>query len=222
MAEWLAFQLSVWHEIATWYGWSATGLFSEEASAFSPEDLYSNLLGIKTAAVLIYQSNVASEAAYNENMTAAVPRFLERLGGVPGDVGRAAMRSVDGVWWDSHVRLPEKRLVRRRYMDHDAQLSPWLVTRAWRAGEWDRSVTDACTTKQQAVALQNPDNFAGVPFRTLATLEITVSTRLAARMRLPDPATRHITQDDFAALIARIRVENDREFGVGASGPDAQ
>src|SRR5262249_26361243 len=43
LAEWLDFQASIWHEIATWYRWSSTR-FSEQPSAFSPEDLYSNLL----------------------------------------------------------------------------------------------------------------------------------------------------------------------------------
>ena len=49
LAQWIAFQLSTWHEIATWFGWSALSIFPEEASAFSPEDLYSNLLGIRIA-----------------------------------------------------------------------------------------------------------------------------------------------------------------------------
>ncbi len=37
VGEWIAFQLGVWHEIATWYGWASVRGFSEKASAFSPE-----------------------------------------------------------------------------------------------------------------------------------------------------------------------------------------
>jgi hypothetical protein len=50
IAQWLAVQLSMWHEIATWYGSSSFPGFPEKASAFSPEDLYSNILGTKIAA----------------------------------------------------------------------------------------------------------------------------------------------------------------------------
>jgi hypothetical protein len=221
LAQWLAFQLSVWHEIATWYGWSSTP-FSEQASAFSPEDLYSNLLGTKAAAVLIYQGYVSSEATYNESMNAGLPVLLEHLGAVPGETGRAAMRSVDGVWWDSRARLPEKRLVRQRYMDDGPRMSPWLVPRGWRADQSDPAVVAACSGHDQPLILSNPDEFAGVPFRTLATVEITVSNTLAAAMPLPNPPSRRITQDDFVAIIAHIRAENEREFGVGASRPEPQ
>jgi hypothetical protein len=50
----------VWREIATWYGWSALTLFPEEASAFSPEDLYSNLPDIKLAGSFVCQYAVTS------------------------------------------------------------------------------------------------------------------------------------------------------------------
>lgn len=42
----IAYDLSVWHEIATWYGVSSVPLVSEQFSSFSPEDVYSNLLGL--------------------------------------------------------------------------------------------------------------------------------------------------------------------------------
>ncbi len=42
IAQWLAVQLSIWHEIGTWYGASSFPGFPEKASAFSPEDLYSS------------------------------------------------------------------------------------------------------------------------------------------------------------------------------------
>ncbi|MGL4602500.1 MAG: DUF4056 domain-containing protein, partial [Plesiomonas sp.] len=49
LAAQLAYQLAQWHEIAQWYGYRSIALVSEEVSAFSPEDLYSNLLGSKLA-----------------------------------------------------------------------------------------------------------------------------------------------------------------------------
>jgi hypothetical protein len=38
-----------WHEIAIWYGWANVPMFSERPSAVLPEDMYSNLLGIRIA-----------------------------------------------------------------------------------------------------------------------------------------------------------------------------
>ena len=68
IAQWVAFQMSIWHEIATWYGWSATGVFSEKASAFSPEDLYSNMLGIKIAGGIIRTRAARTDQLFNANM----------------------------------------------------------------------------------------------------------------------------------------------------------
>lgn len=45
LAARLAFRLAAWHEIAQWYGYHSVPGFPEEISAFTPEDLYSNLLG---------------------------------------------------------------------------------------------------------------------------------------------------------------------------------
>lgn len=41
LAGHLAFEIAQWHEIAQWYGFQSVPGFSEEISAFSPEDLYS-------------------------------------------------------------------------------------------------------------------------------------------------------------------------------------
>lgn len=122
----------MWHEIATWYGWSVISIFPEEASAFSPEDLYSNLLGIKLAGSLIYQGAVVSEASYNENMQGALQMILPRLGAQPAEVGQRAARAVDGQWWDARVALPDKRLVLRCNFDSGISSSPWLVQQAAR------------------------------------------------------------------------------------------
>jgi len=58
------FQLSIWHEIATWYGWSWVSTFPETASAFSPEDLYSNILGTKIAMVIAHRQMTVSEHVF--------------------------------------------------------------------------------------------------------------------------------------------------------------
>src|SRR5215831_6786687 len=71
LAEWLNIQAGIWHEIATWYGWASTP-FSERPSAFSPEDLYSNLVGMKITGTILRRHAAGDELEYNRAVTAAL------------------------------------------------------------------------------------------------------------------------------------------------------
>ena len=223
LAQWIAFQLSLWHEIATWFGWSALPMFPEEASAFSPEDLYSNLLGIRIAGTLVYGYGVASEAAYNENMHVTIARLLHRLGAQPVEIGHDAALAVDGTWWDSSVALPAKQLLRRRNFSEGPHLTPWLVTESPASSHFKASIAAACADSGGPVTLSVPETCAGpkVPCGDIASVEITVSDAVAARgfpfPRLGDP---RVTQADFPAIIAAIRAANATEFGPDADRPD--
>ena len=217
LAQWVAFQLSIWHEIATWYGWSAIALFPEEASAFSPEDLYSNLLGVKLSGSLVYQYAVTSEASYNENMNSALRMILQRMGAVPGESGRRAARAVDGQWWDSRVALPTKGLVTHRNFGIGTEVTPWLVVQAPVSNE-DKAAILAQCGEPAPIVLRNPDTcVTGVHFADYAAVEIEVDPALMAR-GFPLPPT--ITQRDFPAIIEKITAQNAAEFGVGADRPD--
>ncbi|MGH7785782.1 MAG: DUF4056 domain-containing protein [Candidatus Binatia bacterium] len=223
LAQWLAFQLSVWHEIATWFGWSALPMFSEEASAFSPEDLYSNLLGIRIAGTLVYGHGVASEVAYNENMNDLIARLLRRLGALPAADGRQAALAVDGLWWDSSVALPAKQLVRRRNFAIGTSVAPWLVTDAPVSSDAKRRIAAACAGSAQPIDMRNPDTCAAgqMRFDRVATVEIVVGAELIARgFPLPRRGDPRITQADFPSIITAIRAANATEFGPAADRPD--
>jgi hypothetical protein len=221
LAQWIAFQLSVWHEIATWYGWSAIPIFPEAASAFSLEDLYSNLLGIKLAGSLVYQGAVVSEASYNENMASALQVILERLGAQPAELGRRAARAVDGQWWDSRVALPAKGVVLRRSFETGLAITPWLVQQAPVSNEDKTALTVLCG-EPQPIVLRNPDTCVnGRAFADYAEVEIEVDAALAQRgFPFPRPNSRTITQRDFPFVIDRIRAQNAAEFGPNADRPD--
>src|SRR6185503_20145510 len=107
MAEWLVFQISIWHEIATWYGYTFTANWPEKISAFSPEDLYSNVIGAKIAGGIIKERGASSDDEYNRSMDAWIQQVGQRLKSVPMDESRAAMQSVDRIWWDSNKRIPD-------------------------------------------------------------------------------------------------------------------
>jgi hypothetical protein len=217
-AQWLAFQVSIWHEIATWYGFAAMKMWPERVSAFSPEDLYSNLLGIKLAAGIASNRGAQSEIGFNRNMDAWLQQAMRRLHAVPKDSGTTAMQSVDGLWWDSTARLPDWHFVRHRNMDLGGKIHPWRIEQA-RGEDGSVSPLDECKDTPPPLDLRNPDGFEGLAFRDALTLEIEVGEPMAASFPFPDPGSRIVTQEDYPAIIASIRKENAAEFGEGADRP---
>ena len=76
LGEYLTFTMVNWHEILTWYGFRSVGFFPEFPSAFSWEDVYSNLLGTRLAA----QALKDTSKGYDETMTILIKNELENLG----------------------------------------------------------------------------------------------------------------------------------------------
>ncbi|MEB6377849.1 DUF4056 domain-containing protein [Leclercia adecarboxylata] len=114
LAGQLAFELAQWHEIAQWYGFQSVPGFSEEISAFSPEDLYSNLLGARLAIAVILQGKAGSVAQYNAAMETALRHALLQLGVATATETERKFRELDGDWWNSKRRVPDKFLVLKR------------------------------------------------------------------------------------------------------------
>lgn len=131
LAAWLAgnlaFQLAQWHEVAQWYGFQSVPGFSEEISAFSPEDLYSNLLGARLAVNVLLAGQGGSTDSYNRAMTQAIHRALIHLSAVPEGETEKWFREVDGDWWNSNRRVPDKFLVLKRNYSLSAQRLPTPV-----------------------------------------------------------------------------------------------
>jgi len=91
----LAFNLTTWHEILTWFGFKCMGLPTAFSSAFSWEDSFSNLLGTHLAARALRDT----ERSFDEAMTVALTEELEKLGTVPADVAKRATNQVKGDWF---------------------------------------------------------------------------------------------------------------------------
>ncbi|MGL5603797.1 MAG: DUF4056 domain-containing protein, partial [Plesiomonas sp.] len=123
-----------WHEIAQWYGYRSIALVSEEVSAFSPEDLYSNLLGSKLALAVLLQGNAPDQHSYNLAIEAAILQALIVLQAEERVESRAQLVQLDGQWWDSGLRLPAKALVRLRDYSLSARRMPSLPTQSVERG----------------------------------------------------------------------------------------
>ena len=223
IAGWLAFQLSAWHESATWFGWSSLDLFPEVASAFSPEDLYSNLLGIQLASYAIEVGAAESEADFNRAMGAALASALRTLGALPRDGTRRALEAVDGLWWDSGRRLPELRVVLRRNFELGPGLIPWRISEPWaeaHAPRFAQDLNEHCRAHNPAPAeLRYSTDLAGRPIEELARMDVELEPALAQRIPRGDPGSRWLSQAELADLVVAIRADNERIFGVGFDGP---
>jgi hypothetical protein len=207
--------MSIWHEIVTWYGWSATGVFSEKASSFSPEDLYSNLLGIKIAGGVIRTGTARTDQLFNESMGEWMGVVFERLHAVPTEAGKSAAEYVDQIWWDSSRRVPHKALVLRRNFAIGNEILPWIVQQAYWSEFLEDKQQDHCGGTPVPLALGNPDGFDDVKFHEVVTFEIDVAPGIE-NFPTPRPDSRRISQEDFPEIIEAIKIENRKEFGAGS------
>ena len=119
----ISYDLSLWHEISTWFGTSYVPLVPERFSSFSPEDMYSNLMGVHLG-----MRAIRSNLDYNEAMTAELNKMLDSLEAVNTEAETFdAMLKVNQVWYTNEKRYPSKNLVLKRYIDLHSDFSPWLV-----------------------------------------------------------------------------------------------
>lgn len=124
LAGLLAFRLAQWHEIAQWFGMTSVGGWSELASAFSPEDLYSNMLGSKLAMTLLNENPKMSKKAFCEAFKRMLDQHLQNLGVVSKAETEQRIKAVDGDWWNSSKRLPNKWVLRKRDYHLSLVLTP--------------------------------------------------------------------------------------------------
>ncbi|MCL9774260.1 DUF4056 domain-containing protein [Vibrio methylphosphonaticus] len=124
LAALLAFRLAQWHEVAQWYGLVSVGGFKEYASAFSPEDLYSNMLGALIALEMFKINPDISQ----KNFVLLFPQYfrkhLKQLDAQDEDITVAQLKELDGIWWDSNNRLPNKWVVKTRDYHFSLALLP--------------------------------------------------------------------------------------------------
>lgn len=194
----LSFDLSVWREIATWYGYESVPPWSEKVSSFSPEDLYSNLLGTKIAEGILRTTNVQSRREWDLAMTAWLAAAMEALGIVPVETARELMESLDGTFWSSARRVPDWDITLRRKFDRGPVVEPWLVHA--------KAPSAPCRTDEGPVRLPVQDELAGVSIDGVAEIDVVVSDWLVKHgFPLPRGGDRHVVEADFDDLIEAVR-----------------
>lgn len=219
LAQYITFQNSIWHEIVTWYGFESVPGFSERASAFSPEDLYSNMLGSKLLLALVQRREVSSEPQFNRSVDVWFSRALELLGAVPGDLGVEVTQQLDGLWWDSKRRVPDPGLVQRRNFDIGNPIRPWLAPESVLSADTRKRLAEACKGGRTPIVFKNRSGAKGIEFADYVTLEIEVDPTIAKQEPF---ATRgpKLTQRDFPEIVKVVREQAIAEFGPHAGDRD--
>jgi hypothetical protein len=95
VGPYLAFTMTSWHEMITWFGFKCIGLPTEFPSAFSWEDSYSNLLGT----IIATRALQDSKHRYNEAVKIAIDEEMQKLGILPAGRARQISHSVKGDWY---------------------------------------------------------------------------------------------------------------------------
>lgn len=194
----IAYDLAVWHEIATWYGVSSVPLVSEQYSSFSVEDTYSNLQG-----VLLGMEAIRSPLPYEEAMTALVAARLQKLGAVEDEQSTiAAMERVRDIWWTRLRRYPSAKVVMLRNVHPYAAVYPILVDQP---AEIPHSFLPL---------LLPPVNTQGDTLTQFYTFSIRANHKFPLKRLFPGDKDPLVTQHDFPLFLADINTEYATGFLV--------
>ena len=100
----VSYNCSIWHEMITWKGTHFMLIEPEHNSAFSWDDLYSNMVGVDLAMQAINDGNI-SVSEYDRAMTALIDEELQRLQVVSRAKAIEIIESVRGTWHNGEGKL---------------------------------------------------------------------------------------------------------------------
>lgn len=220
LAAWATHQMSNWHEIVTWYGWESTLGVSEKLSAFSPEDIYSNVLGINIAVGIVLNREMRSRDEYDQSMQAWMREALRRLGTVPKADARKAMHAVDGLWWDSSKRVPDRMLVTRRFLEFDVPVEPWIVADS--LPEPDPALEGMCADQPPVLRLTIAEKIGEYPIDKLVSVRFEFTKKwIPETFPVPAGEGKIVTPADFPVIVEAVRAEGRRDLGPDFDKPKA-
>lgn len=211
----LAYQLAEAHEIAQWHGFRSFVPWSEELSAYSPEDLYSNMLGGRLAKALIIRNIAQNETIFNQNMTLWFKAAMRYLEPVSQEQTQALLDVVDGHWWNSSIAMPEKYILLKRNYKLGSTQTPFLVPEdlAKSQPEFWKTIKPLYKKKKYPLILSLPDTMYGFDLDQMAELRLTIDKKYWDTFaHIPETLWKEqpITPVNFP-LIARFDKEEDKK-----------
>ncbi|WP_228768534.1 DUF4056 domain-containing protein [Shewanella sp. TC10] len=203
MAVRLAYSMAEAHEIAQYHGYRSFGPWTEDVSAYSPEDLYSNMLGAKIALAVLTNNLAMTRLQFNYHMTSWIAATLAWLEPVTAAETDALFDVIDGYWWDSNEPMPNKFMLLKRHYELGEQQSPYLVPidMAKNSDTWS-DVVSVYETPNVAHDLSLANHVHGITIDNVAKQWLHVDAKFESHFEhVPESLWRDgFTQQSFLAL----------------------
>ncbi|SEL92807.1 Protein of unknown function [Aquimarina amphilecti] len=184
----ITYDLSLWHEISTWYGASTIPFIPEKFSSFSVEDVYSNLLGIH-----IGMKTLKSKLPFNKAATMIIESTLDSL-----DVVKTAKETYDAYdainnkWYTNKKRIPSSKITLKRDPNVLSSSRPWIIP-------------NQTNNNNESITLDVPLlNTKGELLTNYYQFTIDLNYRFPVEEIFPGRESSLINQDDFSVLLNRI------------------
>lgn len=211
----LAYFMAEAHEVAQWHGYRSWAPWSETVSAYSPEDLYSNMLGAKIALALINNNLAMNKELYNQHMTQWLSATLNWLEPVSIEQTNALFDVTDGHWWDSQQPLPSKFMLLKRHYKLGDKQSPYLVPKslAQSHAKWDE-VEAVFKAPAQAHHLSLSNTIHGIDIDGVAKQKLIVADKYKESFKhIPAELWQNgFTQADFYQISLYNQAQDELEL----------
>ena len=187
----IAYDLSVWHEISTWFGASYVPFVPERYSSFSVEDIYSNLLGV-TLGIKALKSNLPFEEA----MTQLLKLEIMDLQAVNSEKETYdAMELTRNIWWTRDKSLPSRKILIKHQCKAYPSAKPWLIP---------NQNNDSISYKELFL-IEKMQN--GKPLNDFYEFRIKLNLKMWEKKMIKQYNKKEITQNDFPILLKKIEDE---------------
>lgn len=122
IGSYLTYVMTTWHEVLTWFGFKCMAFIPEQPSAFSWEDVYSNVFGIRIGALALKDK----KHSYNQAVTIAFDKELHKLGIQSKETARKASEKMRGIWYKGAL-IAEMKVRNLDIGIDDGFVTPMLV-----------------------------------------------------------------------------------------------
>jgi len=192
----MAYDISIWHEIATWFGVSSVPLVSEKFSSFSVEDGYSNLLG-----VYLGMEAIRSKLPYEKAMTELIGQKLNQLLVVGTEQETLdAMEAVRDIWWTRTARMPSNRVqIARQTTTYDS-IYPRLIP------------MDALLTRHREPLIIPSVTSKGDSLNSLYEFSLKLNFKFPVKEIFPGNSIQTVTQHHFMTMVKFIEEQMKTMF----------
>jgi len=184
----IAYDLSLWHEISTWFGASTLPLIPEKFSSFTVEDVYSNLLGIHVGMKVLN-----SKLPFNATATKIIGSTLDSLDAVKtAKETYEAYDVVHDIWFTNKKRIPRANITLKRDLDVLRSSRPWIIPNQ------THNIDDSIVLDVPLI------NTKGELLTDFYRFTIDLNKKFPVEEIFPSNQSRVISQDDFDAMLKRI------------------